>query len=94
MTTTILVGILVALAFLIGFEMGRLYRRVQAYLISIRRALHESSKPKVHEEAGVVLPSRRAASEPTILTEDSGGVLPMSPRAVAMEEARREREGR
>lgn len=82
--------------FMAGFELGRLYRRLNAQLISIRRAVAQPAKaPEKETTAGaVIVPSRIAASEPVDLSEDSGGVMPMSPRGVALENARAEREGR
>ena len=90
----LLVSLLVLVAFLAGFEFGRLYQRILAYLRVIHRLVKlrpDEEKKAVDHTPGVVLPNRVAQSEPINLSDDSGGVLPMSPRAVAMEEARRNR---
>lgn len=79
-------------AFLIGLELGRWHRRIALYLSAIRSDLRERQEApkKALETRGEVVPAptHKMIDKPD-MGEESGGVLPMSPRGVALEEAKR-----
>lgn len=83
-----------ALAFLIGLELGRWHLRIARFLAAIRQDIrHKEIEEKAQRDAtpGVVKPKRTGT--PIDLEEVTGPVLPMSPRQVALENAR-EQNGR
>lgn len=92
MITVLLWGLSVLVAFLGGLEVGRWHRRMTMYLASIHKQLQERQEAprRAAETRGeVIMPPTHKTIERPDLEEETGGVLPMSPRGVALEEAKR-----
>ncbi len=85
---------LAMLTFLIGLLLGRWYHRILATLAVIhtetkKRTHPEPPKPAVDTTPGVIPPPKPTKiPEPIDLSEETGGVLPLSPTAVAFENDR------